>query len=239
MTTRTDTTGDVPHLVVVDLETTGFDPADGHFAVSAAWWDLDTGDRGAFIPQHTWEQVVGIASPEALRVNRYLDTIHGREQDNEFTATARMWAALSGTVMAGSNPAFDWSHLPALFRPWVRTEQGNGWRVLAESKRRKYSTPTLATHRLLDLAAYAAGRLAVNPAALPGLRSVCALLGVDGPDHTAVGDVTATGACLLRLRDDEWVAHYLGHRERHTNHMAARLADDEVPGPAAAAVIAS
>jgi hypothetical protein len=53
-------------------------------------------------------------------------------------------------------------------------------------------------YRLWELAPYAAGVLGLDY--LPGLAELAEHLGVSEPDHSAAGDVTATGEIFLRLR---------------------------------------
>lgn len=165
------------HVVVVDLETSGLRPID--VAVEVAWWDLDSDHRGAFIPPHDVDWVLHHGDPQALEINDYFRRGLDREpQDRGYTETRRLHAALSGNTLAGSNPRFDAAMLYDLFfddaldpEPWH--------------------------YRLWDLSAYAAGVLGLNE--LPGLAKVCELLGIPGGDHTAEGDVTATGLCLRML----------------------------------------
>ncbi|WP_344029324.1 exonuclease domain-containing protein [Pseudonocardia kongjuensis] len=165
------------HRVVVDTETTGlrrgFD-----VPVEIAWWDLVTGDRASFIPPHgdfDMEQ----ASPEALQINGYW--ARGLDNPNRWddgTELHRLHTALQDRTFAGSNPHFDIDMIRPLFaaaglapEPWH--------------------------HRVDALEGYARGRLGRRT--LPGLARVCELLGVDPGDHTADGDVTATGRCFLAL----------------------------------------
>lgn len=56
----------------------------------------------------------------------------------------------------------------------------------------------ITNHRLWDLSPYADGVMGLDY--LPGLADVCERLGVPAPDHTAEGDVSAAGQCLLELR---------------------------------------
>lgn len=173
------------HVLVVDCETNGLDPA-RHQAVEIAWWNLDTDERGAFIPQHDVSKVLAAAEVKALQVNRYVDRIADRVPVNDTREANQIREQLNGCTLAGSNPAFD----AAMLAKWLRPSP----MVLPEAWRR-WSPPW--HYRLLDLSALAAGMLVLDE--LPGLSSVCELLGVDPGDHTAEGDVTATGECFKKL----------------------------------------
>lgn len=184
-------------LVVVDVETSGLNP-EIHEVVECSWWNLDTGERGTFIPSHMVSAVLARADIEALRINRYLDRIAGQPQDHRQDELRRLHAQFFSDwdedsdpetgqirhVLAGSNPAFDAAFLAKLFRQHEETDHDlTPWH-----------------HRLLDLSAYACGVLSLDPADMPGLRTICQILGTPEPDHTAAGDVEATGRALLELR---------------------------------------
>lgn len=162
------------HLVVADCETSGLRDID--VCVEVAWHDLDTDQRGRFVPVHDVMWVLACGEPEALNINGYRDRLAGAEQDARGEGAAALRAALDGNSLAGSNPAFDARHLERVLgaAPWH--------------------------HRLVDLASYAAGRLGLNPRATPGLAAVCDALDVPPPDHTATRDVTATVACFRALQ---------------------------------------
>lgn len=164
--------------VVVDVETNGLD-WERHQAVEVAWWNLDTGDRGCFVPVHNVRQVLADADIGALRITRYVDRLADAEQDREGLQLARLAEQLAGNTLAGSNVRFD-SHMLGKLIP----EQ---WH-----------------YRLLELGSYGAGVLR-RPVeeGVPGLFELCALLGVEqeGDVHTAEAGVTATGNCLLELRN--------------------------------------
>lgn len=179
-------------IVVVDLETSALEPDNrisGLFAgipvgdvygvaVEAAWWNLTTGEHGSFVPRHNVRTVRAYGAAGALTVCRYLERLADAPQDDG-TEAKRLHAQLDGNTLAGSNPAFDAAFLRQLF---AREDVPAPWH-----------------HRLLDLSAYAAGYLDVPGNHLPGLARVCERLGVDRPDHTAAGDVRATGECLMKL----------------------------------------
>lgn len=172
------------HLIVLDTETSGLDPA-RDVVVEVAWRDTTTGDEGLFVPAHdpVWVQEHG--DPRALAVNGYRDRLATAPQDYTGTETARLASVLEGNTIAGFSPAFDAGFLTALYR-------ADAWRV----------TPPRWHHRLLDLTCYAAGVLGLHPATLPGRADVCRQLGVEesGP-HTAAGDRDDATECLRRLTD--------------------------------------
>lgn len=157
-------------VIVVDCETTGLLP-ENHIAVEVAWWDLSTNERKCFIPRHSVEFVLSHGDPVALEMNGYRERLLGQPMDNGENMVM-LGARLHNNTMAGSNPGFDARFLkPFIGEPWH--------------------------HRMWDLSAYAAGVLGLNY--LPGLIDVCGRLDVPPPDHTAEGDVTATGLCFLAL----------------------------------------
>lgn len=166
--------------VVVDVETNGLD-YDVHVPVEVAWWNLGSGERGVFVPQHDVSTVLAFASIEALQINRYVDRLAQAEQDPGCQGQHKLRHQLDGAILAGSNPRFD-----------------------AAMLRKLYDGPEEPWHyRLLDVGAYGAGVLRLDPAeGIPGLWRLCELLDVTlTPEeaHTAWGDVTATGTVLQRL----------------------------------------
>lgn len=165
-------------VIVVDCETTGLELAEGHFAVEVAWWNLATNERGCFIPPHSVSLALRTGDPIALEMNGYKTRIARQTQDTSGQEAQRLEYQLTDNTLAGSNPRFDVGFLaPRVLRPT--------WH-----------------HRLWDLATYAAGVLGLDY--LPGLTDVCEKLGVPAPDHTAEGDVGATGLCLAILQ--QWNA---------------------------------
>lgn len=166
-------------VVVVDVETTGFDPT-VHVTVEVAWWNLTADERGAFIPQHDVRAALAGANIRSLQITRYVDRIAEAKQDDG-TERLRLWHQLNANTMAGSNPRFDAGFLAAMNR-------GAG-----------QITPEPWHYRLWDLSAYAAGRLGLDY--LPGLFEVCELVDVPTPDHSAEADVTATGLCFRKLME--------------------------------------
>jgi DNA polymerase III subunit epsilon len=157
-------------VIVVDCECSGLWPWE-HVATEVAWWNLCTDERGWFIPEHDVDFVLGNGDPKALEISRYHERLLGKPQDDG-QAAQELANQLRDNTLAGSNPSFDAGFLPPI--------TGRVWH-----------------HRMWDLSAYAAGKL--NLDYLPGLADVCEQLEVDPPDHSAEGDVTATGLCLLKL----------------------------------------
>lgn len=187
-------------LVVVDCETSALQPsrrevrgilantpADIPYGVvtEVAWWNLDTDERGVFVPHHNVQWVRAYGEAKALSISGYLDRLVDAEQDHHGADTKVLHAQLSGNTMAGSNPSFDTRFLGPLFQS-VPDLGGD---------------PEPWHHRLFDLAAYAAGVMGVDPREMTGLAGICERLEVATPDHTAAGDVQATGECIKALMD--------------------------------------
>lgn len=163
-------------IIVVDCETSGL--LDSDILVEVAWCDLDSDEGGVFVPSHDVHVVLTQGDPQALTINGYRERLAYAAQDNDESGILALVDALRGNTFAGSNPTFDTGHI-----------------------RRRYSGIKCWHHRLLDLSAYAAGVLGIDPAELPGLATVCELLDVrNEAPHTAWGDVQATAQCFRQLR---------------------------------------
>lgn len=166
-------------LVIVDVESTGLDPA-VHVPIEVAAIDVDTGEVISFAPYvdpTKWAD----ASGEALAINRYFERRVFR-QALTYDATVqqydRLWDMLAGNSFAGANPRFDVSML--LTAPGAPGSE-------------------LWHHRLPDVSAYVAGALGIYPADLPGLADCCKLLDVTNEgEHSALGDVKAAAECFRR-----------------------------------------
>ncbi|WP_182357760.1 3'-5' exonuclease [Tomitella gaofuii] len=171
-------------VIVVDVETTGLDPAK-HTVVELAAVDLDTGDHMVIVPALRKEDLAA-ASPRAWTVNRYFERrvyeqAMGKSALND--ALCELFGWLDGATLAGASPAFDAAFLAKLFED--RCDAG---------------VPTWH-HRLADLSALTAGALRTDPLRLPGLWECCELWGVENAaPHTALGDAQATAECLRMLR---------------------------------------
>lgn len=167
-------------LVIVDCETTGLDPT-VHVPVEVAWWHVGTGERGLFIPPHTHLNMIQ-ADPTALTINGYYERgLDNRDHwDTDGSELTRLHQALKGVSMVGSNPSFDASMLTPMYRRWALQPQP--WR---------YAT--------MDIGTYAAGVFGLSIGDRFTLPALCDRFGIPRGDHTAEGDVTATGLCLDAL----------------------------------------
>ncbi|QFG11480.1 DNA polymerase exonuclease subunit [Mycobacterium phage Ekdilam] len=178
-------------LIVVDCETTGLH--DDAAIVEVAAVNVDTGASLRFVPHVTCEQF-GDAQPVAMEINRYFERGLWREMlTSEQTAVA--WSELQdmlrGNTFAGSNPTFD--------STLIARQLAGGIFPLPVGK--------VWHHRLADLAAYAAGKLDVDPTALQGLDDVAERLGVPVVDrHSAMADAAATAFCFDLLRNTKAAA---------------------------------
>lgn len=165
------------NVIVCDVESTGLD-MNTSMAVEVSYWNLDTDECGTFIPPHS----IVDAHPDALAINRYHERIAGKPVDRDYALAEVLHRQLRGQILAGSNPSFDAHMLRRLF-----TDGG-------------FTSVAPWHHRMLDLSPYAAGVLELDPRELLGLAKVCDALGVPAiPDHSAQGDVTATGLCFKVL----------------------------------------
>lgn len=174
------------HLVYLDVETTGLDPA-----VHQVWeiaWAVDDGPiRSAVVPHS-----LAFADPVALAVSGHEDRCGCRARTvpevEEFEEQLR--DVLEGATVVGANPAFDTAFLAQRWgaRPWH--------------------------FRLLDVEAFAMGVLAHGR--LRGLAAISEELRglgfeIPAPDHTAGRDVAALRACFLALRDLSRVGRLMAH----------------------------
>lgn len=176
-------------LVIADCETTGLD-WEKHVPVEAAWEHRGTGERGLFIPPHT-RRDMAYADPAALRINQYYE--RGLDDqvrwDKDGSEIGRLHRMLVKNSMVGSNPSFDASMLAPMFRRWGLAP--NPWHYVT-----------------LDIGTYAAGVFGLPIGDRFTLPALCDRVGVPRGDHTAEGDVTATGLCLDAL--DEYRASRFG-----------------------------
>lgn len=178
-------------LIVVDVETSGLHELAAVLEVAAV--NVDTGEYMRFVPRVTPEQL-GKAQPEAMTINRYyerrlyLEMLNGYETECAYQDLQFM---LNGNTFAGSNPAFD----SALIAKQA---------VHGGDYTRGVPVGQVWHHRLADLAAYAAGKLSIDPTELPGLDAVAdRVLGlVEHRDrHTALVDAQITADCFRALRE--------------------------------------
>jgi DNA polymerase III epsilon subunit-like protein len=172
------------NLIIVDTETNGLD-SKRHHGVEVGWWDLATGKRGEFIPTHDVSETLANADIKALQLNRYIDRIADKPQDIDGKAAWELAELLQGNTQVGANPRFDVWVLDKMYAGYEANDLG--W------------IPAVH-HRLWDVETYAAAVLGLNY--LPGLAEICQLLDIGfAPDHTAHGDVTATGMCFIALAE--------------------------------------
>lgn len=179
-------------LIVVDVETNGLD-LERHQAIEVAWWNLTTNERGYFIPRHDVHEVLATAELEALRINRYIERIAGLLPMDDGRQADELWGQFVPTgigdpdgvrhTLVGCNPRFDAAMVTKVFVRSPVTE---------------FLEPEPWHHRLWDLSTYAAGVLGLDE--LPGLSTICELLGIEPGDHTAEADVTATALCFRVLQ---------------------------------------
>ncbi|WNM68997.1 exonuclease [Mycobacterium Phage TribleTrouble] len=175
-------------LIVVDVETTGLHDKAAILEVAAI--NVDTGESMRFVPFVDCKQL-GDAQPEAMEINRYYERGLWREAYNP-SQTAAAWHDLQewlrGNTFAGSNPTFDSALIAQQIldpHAFINRHVGKVWH-----------------HRLADLAAYAAGKLDVDPTELQGLDDVAERLGVPVVErHSALADACATAQCFDLLRN--------------------------------------
>lgn len=181
-------------IIVVDIETTGLHPKAAILEVAAV--NVDTGEELCFAP-HVDRQAFAEAEGTAMQINRYFERgVHARMLSQDYTALryTHLREMLTDNVFAASNPAFDSRHI-------ARAQWTNPGEYVAfgmKALTRDIGTPW--HYRMLDLSAYAAGVLALDPTELPGAHAVCELLGVENEEeHSALGDARATAECFRRL----------------------------------------
>lgn len=176
-------TSTLPHLIVVDVETSGLAP-NVHDVLEVAAIDLTTGEELYFVPtpiRATWLQD---AHPGAMKVNRYFERgVYAHQVDLE--TTRKRWedlgTMLDGNILAGVNPAFDARFIDAAMEYHK-----------VESRRR---------YQLRDLATYAAGVLDIDPAEPTSSSEIFTALEVENQDaHSALGDARATAQAFNVLR---------------------------------------
>lgn len=171
-----------PHLIVVDVETSGLDPIT-HDVLEVAAINLFTGDELRFVPTPTRPDWPANAAPEALQVNRYYERgVYKDQVDTE--TTGKRWKTLAdmldGNILAGANPWFDAAFVDTALHHWG-----------IEPTRR---------YQLRDLATYASGILRLDPSAPTSSATVFDKLGIINREpHSAYGDATATAAAFAAL----------------------------------------
>lgn len=168
------------HLIVLDIEATHLDTTKA-VPLEVAWWDLHSGVRGCFVPPHDPAWILRYADPDALRVNGYRERLMDAPQASWGDVKA-FRDLLDGQALAGKNVGFYDAHV----LPWL-------WKA-------GQLDPPKHSHRMWELGTYAAAVLRLPPGEKqPNLAQVCDLLGIPPGDHTASGDVDATGRAFLAL----------------------------------------
>lgn len=164
-------------LCFVDVESTGLDPRI-HQPWEVCVWRQDAPEPATMLLRHTLDY----AMTEALEIGGYWHrrpAMQPGEGERE-TAARTLTALLHGATLVGSNPSFDAAMLTQFlgYSPWH--------------------------HRLIDVSQGAMWILGLDRP--PGLAKAAGLLrdrGFEIPeaDHTAEGDVRATRAVYLALRE--------------------------------------
>jgi DNA polymerase III epsilon subunit-like protein len=183
-------------LIVVDLETNGRD-VERHQAVEVAWWNLQTGERGEFIPAHSVREVLATAEIRALQINRYIDRIATATQD-EGAELVRMWEQFAGPLDADPDFVLPEARIFAAVNPMFDSQFVSKLFANADAELEPHPWP----YRMRNLADYFAGVMGRPLDEKPlSLGEICDRLDHVPGDHTAAGDVTATGHCFLALAD--------------------------------------
>lgn len=169
-------------LIVVDLETTGLRDTDIPIEIAAI---PPSGAPHYFVPYLAMADLDRV-DPDALRINRYFERgVYKNQRDPAQTRKryVELHEMLTGNTLGGSNPRFDAGMLSRRFVNYCLSPEP--WH-----------------HRLADLSAYAAGVLSIPATELPGLDTVCELLGVVNREpHSAMGDAQATADCFRLLME--------------------------------------
>lgn len=181
-------------LIVVDVETTGLDIKQ-HWPIEVAAINVQTGEEMYFVPAIP-ESALATADGDALRINRYFERGVYKQQ-LKVAETMDRWQQLlkllNCNTFGGSNPTFD----------TAMVSKGASWAIGEHSMATGFwNAPSTWHHRLADLAAYAGPAFGLEPHELEGLADVCARLGVDDGEHTALGDARATVECFQKLADE-------------------------------------
>lgn len=186
MTTNEGThtvTSTLPHLIVVDVETSGLSVL-SHDVLEVAAVDLTTGEELYFVPTPLRTDWLTAAHPGAMKVNRYFERgIYADQVDVE--TTRKRWETLGtmldGNILAGVNPAFDARFVDAAMEHHK-----------VECRRR---------YQLRDLATYAAGVLRTDPAEPTSSSDIFTALGITNEEaHSALDDARATAEAFTTLR---------------------------------------
>lgn len=174
---------DGTRLAVLDTETTGLDPGQGHGLVEVAWVALDDGEIG-----ETWSTLVAPGRPippDATAVHGISDLMV-RDAPGPMVVAGELESRCAGRMLVFHNAAFDLPFLDALLRrggrgplshPVVDTlglarglfgQGGNSLGALAT----RFGLPAEAAHRALGDALTTARLLQVLAARWGGERGV-------------------------------------------------------------------
>lgn len=167
-------------LIVVDVETSGLDPAK-HVVLEVCAINLRTGAELHFVPEPAIDWI-RFADPEALAINRYYERRLHRAQLDTPTTLARwdeLRDMLHGNLIAGANPWFDAAFLDPIL--WPGQEPGRD-------------------PHMRDLSTLAVGILDMDPGVPWAQRNILAELGIVNEDpHSALGDARACAAAFRAL----------------------------------------
>jgi hypothetical protein len=219
-------------IVFLDVETNGRYVERGHVAWDVAAWNLTTGHRVQFfthIPDMA--RFLGTSEPKALKVSGFLDRYpldgpcptaqHTRDGvaalrevlDGGREGNRAEMLAIPAPVIVGSKPTFDMGFVRALAianrHPDPEADGGPWWH-----------------HHPIDLGAYAAGVLAVEPGTESlSAESVARLCHVEPGGHSAAGDVTSGGRCFLLLREVARLSRFAAAPGTPRDTLALLIAD--------------
>lgn len=191
-------------LIVVDVETTGTDPAQ-HVPIEVAAINLATGDELHFVP-FLHPDNLAAADYDALRINRYFERGVFKQALPPAETRSRyeqLWEWPHDSRFGGANPRFD---AEMLRHGYGRTSNSIG---------HGYQLPEEVWHyRLADLGSYAAGVLGIDLADVPSLDEVREALGLDAcePVHSALADARNAAACFKFLAERRHSLTFLEHR---------------------------
>lgn len=218
-------------IVVVGVATNGLLVA-RHEVVEIGWHDLATDEHGVFVPNHDVRYVVANSDIDMLIANGYVERIARAEQDRHpkwaeesGEQTFQLWERLNDATLTAADPGFVAPFLAKLFARFTATE-----------------IDPAPWPRALDIEAYGAGVLGLDPSPLPRIRELCERLGIEPGDHTADRDVAAEVAVLRELmRRAGSSAPDLPDRVgvERDEELIEKLRHDDVPGGALETLLAA
>lgn len=165
---------------VVDIETTGTDHQVAQ-VTEVAWYDIDTNERGVFIPAHTLDG----ADPVALEISRYDERIKGKPQDDG-TLLAEFHQRMGGdgtkSSLWAANPSFEVRFLMGLFARTGLDPHPFHYRPFDLEEGAYWLLPHLFEH-----------------GQKPGLKQIAEVFGIKFSHHDAMEDVEASVQVIRRL----------------------------------------